>query len=248
MGTPRAQARRAMAKPAPSSPSRFVAGTRTFEKTISQCPSGEWCCMMGILRTSVTPGVSMGSSSMLCRACLSTSSSPLRHITISNSVGGRPGRTMRPLRPTGRPQRTRAAEAADEATSGSDMANADRISPSSRGRNQRWFCSGVANRCSNSILPVSGALQLNTSEAQGRRPRLGQRRDSRAQPSPGSHPADLAKKDQTPTSPAPETPEGRGKSLGHRMMPGAGRQHERSRSSNLAQRTLGEIRNPCTRQ
>ena len=37
-----------------------------------------------------------------------------------------------------------------------------RISPSSSGSSHRFFCSGVAKRESISMLPVSGALQLNT--------------------------------------------------------------------------------------
>ncbi|MCY1545951.1 hypothetical protein D9M68_819220 [compost metagenome] len=52
------------------------------------------------------------------------------------------------------------------------MAKAERISPSSSGTSQRARCCGVANRCSNSMLPVSGALQLNTSEAQDTRPMI----------------------------------------------------------------------------
>ena len=46
------------------------------------------------------------------------------------------------------------------ATSGSVIANADRICPSSSGRSHASFCSAVPNRCSISMLPVSGAEQL----------------------------------------------------------------------------------------
>ena len=38
------------------------------------------------------------------------------------------------------------------------------------GISQRSCCAAEAKRCSNSMLPVSGALQLNTSEAQCSRP------------------------------------------------------------------------------
>jgi len=62
--------------------------------------------------------------------------------------------------------------ASAEATSGSVIAKQERISPCSNGVSQRSACSGVANRCSSSMLPVSGALQLNTSEAHGRRPTI----------------------------------------------------------------------------
>ena len=55
--------------------------------------------------------------------------------------------------------------ASDEATPGSVIANAERISPASRGSSQFCFCSGVPNRCSVSMLPVSGAWQLIASGA-----------------------------------------------------------------------------------
>jgi hypothetical protein len=49
--------------------------------------------------------------------------------------------------------------------SGSVIANADRISPSSSGASHRSRCSGVPNRCRISMLPVSGAAQLIASGA-----------------------------------------------------------------------------------
>src|SRR5690606_39694883 len=60
--------------------------------------------------------------------------------------------------------------ASDEATSGSLIAKADRISPSSSGRSQRSYWAGVAKSLSSSMLPVSGALQLKTSADHGTRP------------------------------------------------------------------------------
>src|SRR5215469_6763729 len=60
--------------------------------------------------------------------------------------------------------------ASDEATSGSVMQNADRISPSSSGRSQRCFCSSVPNSASTSMLPVSGAAQFSASGARNERP------------------------------------------------------------------------------
>jgi hypothetical protein len=60
--------------------------------------------------------------------------------------------------------------ASEEATSGSVIAKHDRISPRSSGASQRSYCAGEAKRCSSSMLPVSGALQLKTSEAHGSRP------------------------------------------------------------------------------
>ena len=77
---------------------------------------------------------------------------------ITNSS---PSRSIRVVKLTG----------SEDATSGSVMANAEPISPSSNGTNQRCFCSGVANNCSNSIFGTSGAWQLNTRDAHSRRPK-----------------------------------------------------------------------------
>ena len=55
--------------------------------------------------------------------------------------------------------------ASEEATSGSVIENAERISPSSSGSSQRSFCSSVPNSDSSSMLPVSGAEQLIASGA-----------------------------------------------------------------------------------
>ena len=57
--------------------------------------------------------------------------------------------------------------ASEEATSGSVMANAERISPASSGFSHRSFCSSVPTRSSTSMLPVSGALQFRHSDASG---------------------------------------------------------------------------------
>ncbi len=50
--------------------------------------------------------------------------------------------------------------ASEEATSGSVIANADRISPSSSGSSHCACWSGVPNSDSSSMLPVSGAAQF----------------------------------------------------------------------------------------
>ena len=60
--------------------------------------------------------------------------------------------------------------ASELATSGSVMANAERISPFSNGISQSFFCSGVPNWARISIFPVSGAEQLNTSDDHPTRP------------------------------------------------------------------------------
>ncbi len=55
--------------------------------------------------------------------------------------------------------------ASEEATSGSVMANAERIWPSSSGSSHCDFCSAVPNMWSTSMLPVSGAAVLVASGA-----------------------------------------------------------------------------------
>jgi hypothetical protein len=55
--------------------------------------------------------------------------------------------------------------ASELATSGSVIAKADRMTPSSSGSSHCSCCCGVANRCSVSMFPVSGAWQLIASGA-----------------------------------------------------------------------------------
>ena len=75
---------------------------------------------------------------------------------------------FRPLRTYSSPSRAMESwmlVASDEATSGSVMAKAERISPFSRGRSHCSCCSGVPNSDSTSMLPVSGAAQFMASGA-----------------------------------------------------------------------------------
>ena len=55
--------------------------------------------------------------------------------------------------------------ASDEATFGSVIPKADLISPSSKGFNHLSCCSGFPYLSITSMFPVSGAEQLNTSDA-----------------------------------------------------------------------------------
>src|SRR6266850_8268442 len=64
--------------------------------------------------------------------------------------------------------------ASDEATFGSVIRNAERILPSSNGSPHCFTCSGVPYLRIVSMLPVSGAEQLNTSGAQLTRPMISQ--------------------------------------------------------------------------
>ena len=60
--------------------------------------------------------------------------------------------------------------ASEEATSGSVIRKAERISPSISGRSHWAFWRAEPYWRSTSMLPVSGAEQLNTSEAKPTRP------------------------------------------------------------------------------
>ena len=60
--------------------------------------------------------------------------------------------------------------ASEEATDGSVMAKQERISPLKRGNSHWRCCRGLPYLASTSILPVSGAEQLKTSDAQGTLP------------------------------------------------------------------------------
>ena len=75
---------------------------------------------------------------------------------------------LRPLRTYSSPSRTMLSSmlvASEEATSGSVIANADRISPSSNGSSHRCFWASVPATTSVSMLPVSGAAQFRAGGA-----------------------------------------------------------------------------------
>ena len=55
--------------------------------------------------------------------------------------------------------------ASEDATSGSVMQNAERMSARSSGASHCSCCSGVPNSVSTSMLPVSGAAQLKAAGA-----------------------------------------------------------------------------------
>jgi len=127
-------------------------------------------------RTMVTPGVSFGTSTMLCCRCRSGASGAVLPMTMKNLQRSRIApeiHHLRPLRMYSSPACLMISwilVASELATSGSVMAKAERISPSSRGCSHWHFCSGVPNCARISMLPVSGGAQLKTSEAQFTRP------------------------------------------------------------------------------
>src|SRR5690606_15536106 len=72
---------------------------------------------------------------------------------------------LRPFKTISSPSMTAVAcilVASLEATSGSVIQNTERILPSSKGLNHCCFCASEPYRHNTSMLPLSGALQLNT--------------------------------------------------------------------------------------
>ena len=78
--------------------------------------------------------------------------------------------------------------ASEDATRGSVIANAERMSPSRSGRRNLSLCSAVPNRVRISMLPVSGALQFIASGARCKlRPMISASGAYSAFVSPGPH-------------------------------------------------------------
>ena len=127
------------------------------------------------LRTTLTPGSSIGTMTHECRPVRGASGRDTP-ITITKAQSGCAPPVMYHLRPfttQSGPSRRRLVAilvASEEATSGSVMPKADRVRPSSRGSSQRFFCAEVAACCSMIMLGTSGAWQLKTSGAHGSRP------------------------------------------------------------------------------
>lgn len=88
---------------------------------------------------------------------------------VSRGRGNCPGLQLtEPLRTYSSPSRRMLSwmlVASDEATSGSVMRKADRISPSISGFSHWAFWASLPYLASTSMLPVSGAAQLTASEA-----------------------------------------------------------------------------------
>ena len=118
----------------------------------------------------MTPGVSRGTRTIVCWRCEGASGSVLP-ITMRRRQRGSIAPLVHHLRPLttysspSRSIRVAMLVASLLATSGSVIANAERIVPASNGSSQVFFCSSVPSRCSSSMLPVSGAWQLMASGA-----------------------------------------------------------------------------------
>ncbi len=116
-------------------------------------------------RTTSRPGVSRGTRSIDCWRCRSADGSvlPITMKTLQLGFIAPVIHHLRPLRTYSSPSRTidiAMLVASDDATSGSVMAKAERMSPLRSGSSHCSFCSSVPKRWSTSMLPVSGAAQF----------------------------------------------------------------------------------------
>src|SRR5262245_35727302 len=127
------------------------------------------------MRLMVTPGVSIGTRIMDCCRCFGADGSvlPMKMAILHRGSPAPDVHHLWPLMTYQSPSRMMRdwiLVASEEATSGSVMAKQERILPSSSGVSQRSLCSGLPYRSMVSILPVSGAEQLKTSDAIVERP------------------------------------------------------------------------------
>ena len=119
------------ARPGPSS--TLESGTRTSVKETSPWPCGSSCMpITESIRSTLTPGVSRGTSTIVCRACRSASGSvsPMKTKILQSGWPTPVDHHLRPLMTTSSPSTTAVAAmlvASEEATSGSVIVNALRI-------------------------------------------------------------------------------------------------------------------------
>mmetsp|Transcript_16871 Transcript_16871/g.32936 ORF Transcript_16871/g.32936 Transcript_16871/m.32936 type:complete len:276 (-) Transcript_16871:161-988(-) len=165
----------AISNPLPSPSSMFDTGTRTSLKMISA-----WSCWWPKTargRRIVMPGVSRGTSTILCLWWTGPSARDLPRKTNSLHSGRHAPLIYHlcPLMTYSSPCLLIDAEifvASLLATPGSVIAKAERMVPSNSGDSHRAFCSSVPYFCRTSMLPVSGAEQFIAKFAAGQVPRI----------------------------------------------------------------------------
>ena len=120
--------------------------------------------MTEILRTSSTPGVSIGTMIILACWCRFSAAGLVTAITIQKEApSAEEVNHFRPLITYASPSRTAAVSIQvgfDPGRSGSTMPIQLRIAPSMSGFKNVCFCLSLPKWDSNSILPISGAWQL----------------------------------------------------------------------------------------
>mmetsp|Transcript_37885 Transcript_37885/g.93111 ORF Transcript_37885/g.93111 Transcript_37885/m.93111 type:complete len:319 (-) Transcript_37885:246-1202(-) len=166
----------ATSKPLPSPRIRFSLGTCTSRMRHSACPCGASSYPNTVSgRSTSNPLAGSGTMMIDCCLCAAACGSvfPMKmHMPHRGSIAP-DVHHLRPLSTYDSPSRTIddwMLVASHDATSGSVMAKHERISPLRRGVSHRSFCSSVPYLSSTSMLPVSGAEQLNTSDAKGTAP------------------------------------------------------------------------------
>ena len=161
----------AISKPLPMPAMTQLLGRRTFSKCTSPCPYGaSKAPNTGNMRVMVTPGASNGTSTIVCcwYLCAVGSDKPIKMATLQFGWPMPVLHHFLPFSTMSSPASVMVAcmlVASLEATSGSVMQNAERISPASSGVSHCSFWASLPYFQMTSILPVSGALQLNTSGA-----------------------------------------------------------------------------------
>mmetsp|Transcript_63707 Transcript_63707/g.180946 ORF Transcript_63707/g.180946 Transcript_63707/m.180946 type:complete len:247 (-) Transcript_63707:276-1016(-) len=153
----------AISKPRPSPRMTLALGTRTLSKTISA-----WSCSSPKTargRRILTPSASRGTSIMVCCSCRGPVKLvlPRRTKTLHSGLMAPEIHHLWPLTTYSSPSasmRVAMFVASLEATPGSVIANAERISPFRRGSSHCFFCWSFPNFSRTSMLPVSGAEQF----------------------------------------------------------------------------------------
>mmetsp|Transcript_37686 Transcript_37686/g.56228 ORF Transcript_37686/g.56228 Transcript_37686/m.56228 type:complete len:202 (+) Transcript_37686:96-701(+) len=165
----------AISKPLPSPRRMLVAGTRTLSKMMSAWSSASPKTVRA--RKILTPGASLGTRIMDCcwwrgpeKLVL-----PMRMKTLHSGLIAPEIHHLWPLMTYSSPSRSILVEmfvASLDATPGSVIAKADRISPFKRGSSHCFFCSSDPKRSKTSMLPVSGAVQFMARFATGFMPKI----------------------------------------------------------------------------
>mmetsp|Transcript_11058 Transcript_11058/g.35035 ORF Transcript_11058/g.35035 Transcript_11058/m.35035 type:complete len:335 (-) Transcript_11058:24-1028(-) len=153
----------AISKPRPSPRIMLDLGTRTLSRMISAWSSA-WP-KTARARKIFTPGASFGTRIMDCCSC----NGPVKLVLPSSTKILHSGRMapeihhLCPLTTYSSPSGSILVEmfvASEDATPGSVIAKAERISPFSKGSSHCFFCSGEPNLSRTSMFPVSGAEQF----------------------------------------------------------------------------------------
>ncbi len=139
----------AIANASPGPLMTLPAGTRTSANDTSPWPSGSsYIPIVLSIRSTLTPGVSIGTRTIECRWCRSASGSlsPMNTRILQSGWPTPVDHHLRPLMTTSSPSTMAVASmlvASEEATAGSVIVNAERIRPSRSGSSHSRRCSSL---------------------------------------------------------------------------------------------------------